>query len=199
MSITTNPKMMSGDSAYRIAITGTPGSGKTTLSEFGQSKSNAEWQLSVITDKELAEMNGFLGEVDSIDGARPIDIEQLGNSLSKQWAQSPELDTFIDGHLSHLLPVDAIVIIRCNPDILQIRMEDRGWSKSKIDENAEWELLGGAWSDKEEWRDTPVLELDSTESSVDSLFSHIDTWRRDGFKPKSPEQRIDWIAVLHGE
>ncbi len=199
MSITTNPCVMSQDSAHRIAITGTPSSGKTTLTEFALANSNAGWLLSVISDKELAEKNGMLGEIDSNDGARPIDIEKLATTLSEQWKQYPDNDMLIDGHLSHLLPVDAIIIIRCNPEMLQIRMQERGWSKSKIDENAEWELLGAAWNDEHEWGDTPVLELDSTETSVDSLFSHIETWARDGFKPKSPEQRIDWITVLHGE
>lgn len=190
---------MSRDSAHRIAITGTPGSGKTTLAEFALANSNAGWLLSVISDKELAEKNGVLGEIDSNDGARPIDVEKLATTLSEQWKQYPDCDMLIDGHLSHLLPVDAIVIIRCNPEVLQIRMKERGWSKSKIDENAEWELLGAAWNDEPEWGETPVLELDSTETSVDSLFSHIEAWARDGFKPKSPEQRIDWITVLHGE
>lgn len=199
MTITTNPYMMSGTCTHRIAITGTPGSGKTSVAEFGLTNSNRDWSVSIISDKELAEKNGFLGKIDSNDGAQPIDVEQLVTTLSEQWAQPPENDTLIDGHLSHLLPVDAIVIIRCNPEVLQIRMQDRGWSKSKIDENAEWELLGAAWNDEREWGNTPVLELDSTETSVDSLFSHIGTWMRDGFKPKSPEQRIDWITVLHGE
>jgi len=199
MTITTNPYMMSGTCAHRIAITGTPGSGKTSVAEFGLTNSNRDWPLSIISDKKLAEKNGFLGEIDSNDGAQPIDVEQLVTTLSEQWAQSPEDDTLIDGHLSHLLPVDAIVIIRCNPEVLQVRMQDRGWSKSKIDENAEWELLGAAWNDEHEWGNTPVLELDSTGTSVDSLFSQIETWMRDGFKHESPEQRIDWITVLHGE
>ncbi len=190
---------MSGTCAHRIAITGTPGSGKTSVAEFGLTNSNRDWPLSIISDKELAEKNGFLGKIDSNDGAQPIDVERLVTTLSEQWAQSPEDDTLIDGHLSHLLPVDAIVIIRCNPEVLQVRMQDRGWSKSKIDENAEWELLGAAWNDEHEWGNTPVLELDSTGTSVDSLFSQIETWMRDGFKHESPEQRIDWITVLHGE
>jgi adenylate kinase len=199
MTITTNPYMMSGTCAHRIAITGTPGSGKTSVAEFGLTNSNRDWPLSIISDKELAKKNGFLGKIDSNDGAQPIDVERLVTTLSEQWAQSPEDDTLIDGHLSHLLPVDAIVIIRCNPEVLQVRMQDRGWSKSKIDENAEWELLGAAWNDEHEWGNTPVLELDSTGTSVDSLFSQIETWMRDGFKHESPEQRIDWITVLHGE
>jgi len=191
--------MMSGTCAHRIAITGTPGSGKTSVAEFGLANSNGDWPLSIISDKELAEKNGFLGKIDSNDGAQPIDVEQLVSTLSEQWAQPPKDDTLIDGHLSHLLPVDAVVIIRCNPEVLQTRMQDRGWSKSKIDENAEWELLGAAWNDEHEWGNTPVLELDSTETSVDSLFTQIEAWTRDGFKPESPEQRIDWITVLHGE
>tara|TARA_B110000116_G_scaffold271350_1_gene291882 strand:+ start:1484 stop:2083 length:600 start_codon:yes stop_codon:yes gene_type:complete len=199
MTITTNPNMMSGTWAHRIAITGTPSSGKTSLSEFALANSNKGWLVTVVSDKELAEQNGCLEKVDSSDGAHPIDIEQLATSLSKQWAHPPTDDMLIDGHLSHLLPVDAIVIIRCNPEVLQTRMQNRGWEKSKIEENAEWELLGAAWNDEHEWGDTPVLELDSSQESVQSLFSQIGVWRRDGFKPKSPEQRIDWITILHGE
>ena len=199
MTITTNPNTMSGTRAHRIAITGTPSSGKTSLSEFALANSNKGWLLTVVSDKELAEQNGYLGKIDSSDGAHPIDIEQLATSLSKQWAHPPTNDVLIDGHLSHLLPIDAIVIIRCNPEVLTTRMQNRQWAKSKIDENAEWELLGAAWNDEHEWGDTPVLELDSSEQSVQSLFSQIGDWRRDGFKRKSPEQRIDWITILHGE
>jgi adenylate kinase len=199
MTITTNPNMMSGTLTHRIAITGTPSSGKTSLSEFALANSNKSWLVTVVSDKDLAEQNGCLEKIDIRDGAHPIDIEQLATNLSKQWTHPPTDNLLIDGHLSHLLPVDAIVIIRCNPDVLQARMQNREWSKSKIDENAEWELIGAAWNDEHEWGNTPVLELDSSQESVQSLFSQIDDWRRDGFKPKSPEQRIDWITILHGE
>lgn len=200
MTITTNPETMSGSGVHRIAITGTPGCGKSSVTELAVAKAGTGgWQVAVISDKELAENAGCLGEIDESDGARPIDVEGLTSILTENWAQAPKNDTLVDGHLSHLLPVDAIVIIRCNPDILATRMQQRDWPQSKIEENAEWELLGSAWSDASEWRNTPVLELDSSANSVEALFTQIYTWVRDGFKPDTPEQRIDWISVLHGE
>ena len=43
------------------------------------------------------------------DGVHPIDIDGLASSLE---FNDPVL---IDGHLSHLLPVEASAIIRCDP------------------------------------------------------------------------------------
>ena len=51
-----------------IAITGTPGTGKTSLSRIFSSK-----QIKVISVKELAEELGFLGELDAID-IGPVDF-----------------------------------------------------------------------------------------------------------------------------
>ena len=90
----------------RIAVTGTPGVGKTTFC------ASSNW--STTTVKELAEKHGCVEVVDS-DGAAPIDIEKLVNSLV--WPKGNI--HLIDGHLSHLLPVDAIILIRCNPSALR--------------------------------------------------------------------------------
>ncbi|MBT4058731.1 MAG: AAA family ATPase [Euryarchaeota archaeon] len=191
---------MSGLNACRIAITGTPGCGKTSLTDFAANHSQKiDWNLNIQTVKELAKKFGHLGDVDENDGAQPIDVDALAEDLRREWTQSPNSIILVDGHLSHHLPVDAIVIIRCHPDTLRIRMGGRDYHESKIEENVEWELIGSAWNDSHEWSDIPILELDSTASTTESLFAQIESWMRDGFKPKAPDQRIDWIAVLHGE
>ncbi len=179
---------------YRISITGTPGCGKSSLAQHAISRSK-KFEVSEVI--ELAEKFGCVGEIDGIDDARPIDIEKLAEQLVDGWNKKPKCTKFIDGHLSHLLPVDAIVIIRCNPETLTERNRERGWKESKIIDNEEWELLGGPWNEYEEWGELPCLELDSTAQNVESLFETIECWIRDGFKPESPEDRIDWVSVLH--
>ena len=185
---------MSGPDQFRISITGTPGCGKSSLAKYAiDVKKFGLMQIS-----ELAEKYGFIGKMDNDDGARPIDIDGLSQLLEEKWKLPPARNTFIDGHLSHLLPVDAIVILRCNPEILSQRNKARGWSEAKIKENEEWELLGGAWSEHDEWKGVPCLELNSTARDVEALFEEIEHWLRDGFKPDGPEEEIDWVSVLHG-
>ena len=105
----------------RIAVTGTPGVGKTSFC------AEADWQ--VISVKSLAEIHDCIGSVDDDDSA-PIDIEKLNEKLD--WNENDLL--LIDGHLSHLLPVDAVILIRCHPDTLRNRLFSRDYGENKINE-----------------------------------------------------------------
>jgi len=193
------PAAMVSLPALRIAVTGTPGCGKTSMCEVGRAYPQEQGEeVAVQTVEELADTAGALGAVDDEDGAAPIDVELLRDQLTTDWNDAPSCATLVDGHLSHLLAVDAIVIIRCEPSLLAARNEARGWPEQKVVENSEWELLGGPWNDWEEWADTPVLELDSSEVSPEKSFSALLEWAGNGFKPERPEQSIDWIERLHG-
>jgi len=187
------PAAMVSLPAQRIAVTGTPGCGKTSMCEMGRKGGE---EIAVQTVEELADVAGALGATDA--EAAPIDIELLREQLTTDWNEAPGCLTLVDGHLSHLLAVDAIVIIRCEPSLLSARNEARGWPEQKVTENSEWELLGGPWNDWDEWADTPVLELDSSEVSPEMSFSALMEWAGNGFKPERPEQSIDWIERLHG-
>lgn len=189
MALRARPRTMTEASPARIAVTGTPGTGKTSICRLSES---------TVSVADLAAEADAIGEVDDSDGAAPIDIEKLRQFLATKWAQSAEEMLLVDGHLSHLLPIDAVVIIRCDPRVLRERMAARGWSESKVEENAEWELLGGAWSELEEWSGVPILELESTDVSPASLFQAIWGWAGVAFKPDSPERPIDWVERIHG-
>ena len=173
----------------RIGVTGTPGTGKSSLCKLASSS---------ISVADLAADAGALGEVNTSDSAAPIDIDLLREHLAGEWAHAPPENILVDGHLSHLLPIDAVVILRCDPRILTERMEARGWSERKVAENAEWELLGGAWNEHEEWVGVPTLELESTDDSSKTLYKSLCAWIGVGFKPTSPERQIDWVERIHG-
>ena len=64
----------------RLALTGTPGSGKSTVSEILRGS-----DLEVLTVESIASENGAIGEIDPSDGARPIDIEELVEALRDCW------------------------------------------------------------------------------------------------------------------
>jgi adenylate kinase len=48
----------------------------------------------------------------------------------------------VEGHLSHLLPVARVVVLRCVPARLEKRLLRRGYSAGKARENAEAEAIG---------------------------------------------------------
>jgi len=174
---------------FRLALTGTPGTGKSTVA---QALSDAGFEL--VTVESLAEQHGLLGGVDPSDGARIIDTDALHDVLVAPWESPPVGPSVVDGHLSHHLPCDAVAVLRCSPDILEVRLTDRGYPEDKVQSNYEWELLGGAWNERE--GDSPWCEFDTSECSIGSVVASLSDWIADGFKPTSPGSLIDWIASM---
>jgi len=176
----------------RLALTGAPASGKSTISELLKLDG-----FDVLTVEALASENNCIGELDPRDGARPVDVEALNEALDDAWKESPENMTIIDGHLSHLLPVQGVIALRCNPEILQSRLVLRNYAKSKIDSNVEWEFIGGAWN--EYAPEIPWVEFDTSEISPGSIVELVRLWISDGFKRNTPDTAIDWIEGGPGD
>ena len=173
----------------RVAISGTPGTGKTTISTILKDEG-----FNVLALEKIAEKYDCLGELDASDNSKPIDIGLLISKLKEDWSIMPENITIIDGHLSHLLPCDHTIILRCKPDVLEDRLVKRGYSKGKIQGNVEWELIGSAWNDNED-RDG-WLELDTTELTENEVKERVIKWIADDFKPNASNTDIDWIASM---
>ena len=187
MASSTSPRLM--ENTFRLALTGTPGTGKTTIAAL-----LTKAGFVVVTIEELAKIAEAVGDIDPADNAHPVDLDILCDSLDELWKPAPIEPEIIDGHLSHHLPADAVVVLRCDPEILRGRLENRGYSTEKTEGNIEWELLGGAWNERE--GDTPWAEFDTSEESAEVIVTEISKWISDGFKPASPEAWIDWIARM---
>lgn len=174
---------------YRLSLSGSPGSGKSTLA-----KEFERLGFHVVSVEEIAEEHNCIGEIDSSDNARPIDLDKLVGLIEKEWANSPREPLIIDGHLSHHLPSDAVVVLRCSPDILEKRMIEREYSESKIRANCDWEILGSSWNERE--GDIPWIEFDTTKNDVHSILMSLSLWISDGFKPNDPASVIDWVSKM---
>ncbi len=169
-----------------LALTGAPGTGKTTVGSLLGAAG-----IGVVSVESLAETCDCIGDADPSDGARPIDLDVLCPILEEKWSARPGETTLIDGHLSHLLPVDCVIILRCQPTVLQDRLVERGYDDDKISQNVDWEILGGAWNELDEL--LPLIEFDTSTVSADSIVESILGWIADGFKPERPTNPIDWV------
>ena len=167
----------------RVAVTGTPGTGKTTATELLSSRlSDPEAEsdatslgLEVIHLNAVLEEEGLYTGVDADRESKVADLEAIG-----EWLEGRD-DVVIESHLAHHVDADRIAVLRCEPETLEERLLERGETPAKATENAESEALD------------VILSEAVTEHGLDSVYE-IDTTDRD------PEAVADALeAVVTGE
>lgn len=114
----------------RIGITGTPGVGKSgvgaLLSEF--------FQCSVVNEMEFALKEGIT-EFDKQTNEYEVPLGKLGKSLRRLLKK--EKNMVFEGHMVCEIkaPFDYMVVLRCHPEILELRLQSRGYNEEKIQDN----------------------------------------------------------------
>ena len=152
-----------------IFITGTPCTGKTTVSEVLSSKLNCQ----LIKINDLAIENDFVLGIDEDKGYKVIDIPKLNEKVSEIIDDSDELIIF-EGHLAHLCDgADKVIVLRVRPEILRSRLEGRDYSEAKIRENLEAEAMGVCTTEAYEIYGEDISEIDVSDLSVDEIVDEI--------------------------
>ncbi|MFB6309901.1 MAG: adenylate kinase family protein [Salinirussus sp.] len=146
----------------RIAVTGTPGTGKTTAVD------------AVDTDLEVIHLNEVIrneGLVDGLDEQRDTTIADL--QAVQTWLEG-RTDLLVESHLAHHLDVDRVVVLRCHPREIERRLRKRGESDESAKENAESEALDIVLSEAVERHGTDtVYEIETTERSPTAVAREI--------------------------
>ncbi|MFP3910097.1 MAG: adenylate kinase family protein [Archaeoglobaceae archaeon] len=163
-----------------VALTGTPGVGKSRVADILSDKG-----YSVKSVSELAERyNTIIGEE---MGARIIDTDTLSSKIDRSGFY------ILEGHLSHHLDPDMVVVLRCNPKILKKRLGSKGWSEEKVLENLEAEItdtiLMEALSHKN------VYEIDASHKNAEEVAEIIIKIINEGSEDFEPGN-IDWILEI---
>ena len=114
----------------RIIITGSPGTGKSTISR----KLASALGLRLIDIALIARSAGLVGKT------QEVDIPKLSRRLAFLKGLG---DYLAEGHLAceTRLPADHVIVLRCRPDVLRKRLARRGYGKSKVEENVLAEAL----------------------------------------------------------
>jgi adenylate kinase len=165
----------------RIALTGTPGVGKSTLARLLAEKGEC-----VVDLAKWAEEHGAIDGVDS-DGTRIIATDQL------DVGEFPE-SCFIDGHMSHDLAVDVVWLLRLNPQSLKPRLEARHYSAAKVQENLEAEAMDLILQEAI-GQNRIVIQRDGTRRRPEEFLSSFEKVTTEALK-SSDLEAVDWSDAL---
>ena len=131
-----------------IAFTGTPGTGKSTLSKEFCKLYNGNY----INILDIIKENKLYDTFDKKDDTLDVDINKFINFMIdfivKKQNLNIECSEFdylvIDSHLSHFIPneyIDFVIVCVCDLKILNARLIERNYSKQKIKDNLDSEIF----------------------------------------------------------
>ena len=168
------PSMMFG-------ITGTPGTGKSSIADELIGRGERVLHLSETTAP-------YVIEKDSSRDTLVIDEERWIDEFVP-------FDGVVEGHLAHLLPCDRIVVLRCRPDILVGRLRDRGYGEKKVKENALAEALDVILIETlESFSLEQIYELDTTDKIIRECTDQVERFFHGEIPPSSG--CIDWSSYI---
>ena len=177
-----------------IALTGTPGTGKTTVCNI----LNQQYGYDIIDLNRLVIDEKLNSGKDEASDSLIVDIEKLGSRVQEILNQFA--DSIIEGHFSHLLPADAIIVLRTEPLALRERLRKRkGYSYQKIKENADAEALDVILVEAYE-QNNDVFEINTTDmAALDTakyVVSIIEILKKGKIPVEFLPGKIDWIEQV---
>lgn len=127
---------------FVIALTGTPGTGKSKVARMLKKKGFA-----IIDLNRVIRMRKLYSRYDKKRKTYVANMKKSEKFLRMELKSGKHKNKtiIVDSHLSHLLPanlIDIVIVLRCDPEELEKRLKKKGWNAEKIRENAEAEIIG---------------------------------------------------------
>ena len=162
-----------------ILITGTPGTGKTTLGRELAEKTG----LKYVNISELAKEQELFEGWDEKLNCHIIDEDRIIDELESQMTEGGNV---VDYHGSDFFPqrwFDVVFVLRTDNTILYSRLEARDYSKEKIEENVQCEIFQTLLEEaRDSYEPDIVHELMSNapedmENNLEQIVLWVSTWK----------------------
>ncbi|KAL4064957.1 AAA domain-containing protein [Scleroderma yunnanense] len=166
-----------------VVITGTPGTGKSTHAQLLAAESPIP--LKHINVGEIVKERGLYTDYDEEWQSYTVDEDKLLDELEPL---ASEGGIILDWHTCDMFPerwIDLVIVLRCNHTRLWERLEKRGYSLKKIQENNEAEIMNVILDEaRESYQPEIIVELQSDasedlQSNVDRITAWIRAWLKD--------------------
>lgn len=179
-----------------IGLTGTPGTGKTSVGKFLERKRH--WKVIHLND--LIKEEHLYTEIDEERDAVIADMQLIRKRLDEIIIEREKEVIILESHLAHYI-ADIVIILRVYPPILKMRLKARGYSEEKVRENIEAEALDVILVEAFEWC-KKVFEIDTTEKNIEETGRDIEKiidYLLSGNEEELSEYEpgsIDWIDLV---
>ena len=167
----------------RIALTGTPGTGKTSVSKVLRDRG-----YDVLDMTQYIKEHDLREEYDPDRDTYDVDVERLNDALAHYD------DVIFEGHLAHFMDVDSVIVLRCHPDVMKTRLEARGYDESKVLENIQAEVLDVILFEAVE-SDIPTFCVDTSHCDVNKTADEIEDVMKGNTLGHMPED-ISWAEEM---
>jgi len=177
----------------RVALTGTPGTGKTAVGTSLKRQGYTVVQL-----HRLAQQNSCIDGIDTERVSELVDVVKLNSVVKKNY--SNDVLVFFEGHLGHLLKaMDKVIVLRCHPEELRRRLLKKRWSEKKIKENVDAEIIDVILCETVEHHPIKdIFEIDTTKKDVETVAQSIAGIVKKNFRPIKTYTigQIDWSEEI---
>ena len=153
-----------------IIISGTPGTGKSTLAKLISQKTD----FKILDFKKILRENKLNENYDFKRKCYMVDTKKLDKTLIKIIKNSKN-PLIIESHLSHFLPrkyVNLCIITKCDLIILKKRLVKRKYDSFKIKENLEAEIFNVCLDEAKRLKHN-ILVIDTTKGVKDINLKDI--------------------------
>lgn len=163
-----------------FCVTGTPGTGKTTICGLVKEKLGTDEYLFInvgdlIKEKKLYtewddEMNCSIFDEDALES-------ELKRAIKKAEKEGNK-GLLIDFHSIGFIPrklVDHVIVVRTETNVLWDRLEKRGYKEAKIKENVQAEIFMESYNEAIDQFDENIVEQrdNNTEDEMSATVKHI--------------------------
>jgi adenylate kinase len=173
-------------------VTGTPGTGKTTVSTILSERLGARH----IELSNFSIENDYVVEDDVGRDTKVVNMDALGSAVRRIIEKSTS-PIIVDGHYAHDLVDEPLIsylfVLRKQPWDLKDVLETRHYSSEKVWENLEVEIMGIITGEALELvPPSKVVEIDTSGQSLDETAEQIHEIIVCCTKPDMPI--IDWVT-----
>ncbi len=175
-----------------IGLTGTPGTGKTSAADWLRTHG----QQVVDLTRFAAESGCICGE-DKPRDTKLVDMDCINDAILKGF--KVEQTVIFEGHFAHLLHLSYIIILRCHPTTLRMRLQKKRYGPAKIKENVEAEILDVILCEVAELHpEDHCFEIDTTTLASADVGKIIQSLITTGFSPDTKYKigNIDWSEEI---
>ena len=187
-----------------VALTGTPGTGKSTVSQYLRKDG-----YQVLDINEIVISKNFILDYDDKRDTSEVDLKALNEYIQVQLTSGLKVNTnasdasqdtdviLLEGHIAHLLAIiDRVIVLRCHPVELQKRLSAKGWSDVKVRENLEAEAVDAITIECiDKYGQDKIFEIDTTKAKpkkVSESVLEIIKGKIDGYTVG----KIDWSEEI---